>query len=283
MVKGPATKVPKDWKVFLTNDDKTSLTSLAKGMGQRHAIKLKGKQVLHVCEEKCITLNSVNRRTLSEEAEYLFSNQEDRSFCTIFILQQALQMTQLYLLDHQSKMCVCSFSNFPLEIILNVLGCWCFGRQAEQPAFVLRLTKFLSAFQHFHCLCFILHDMRQSEVFIGRAILAVHVSLFKCCFVVVTSGNFCWEGEAFVALFQKVTHSTYVGHQELSVFHLAIVHLSEYWMVFDQLFPLFMLEYSWHFDLYLGIQRDLKLYFKCTIAGMSWIVLKMVCLQYLIV
>eukprot|EP00745_Piridium_sociabile_P026705 TRINITY_DN42673_c0_g1_i18.p1 TRINITY_DN42673_c0_g1~~TRINITY_DN42673_c0_g1_i18.p1 ORF type:complete len:760 (+),score=189.88 TRINITY_DN42673_c0_g1_i18:236-2515(+) len=83
LVKGPATKVPRDWKTFLSNDEnKTSFTRFLleewKKDNNRYAPKLQGRQVLFVCQEKCVRLTTVNgQTTLSEEVEELCSNHEE--------------------------------------------------------------------------------------------------------------------------------------------------------------------------------------------------------------
>jgi hypothetical protein len=61
--KGPATKVPRDWKTFLSNDEnKTSFTRflLEEWKKDKYAPKLQGRQVLFVCQEKCVRLTTDN-------------------------------------------------------------------------------------------------------------------------------------------------------------------------------------------------------------------------------
>ena len=63
LVKGPSTKLPKDWKAFLTNNkNKSSLTKLLLEEWQkdRYAPKLYKHELFFVCEERCVCLTSLD-------------------------------------------------------------------------------------------------------------------------------------------------------------------------------------------------------------------------------
>ncbi|KAK3735621.1 hypothetical protein QZH41_007397 [Actinostola sp. cb2023] len=81
LVRGPLTKVPRDWKKFLSNgENKRRLSNflLEEWKNDRFAEKLQGREVVVVCEEKAVCLTSVNdQQTVSEEMLELCSTQEE--------------------------------------------------------------------------------------------------------------------------------------------------------------------------------------------------------------
>ncbi|KAK3745436.1 hypothetical protein QZH41_005085 [Actinostola sp. cb2023] len=81
LVRGPLTKVPRDWKKFLSNgENKRRLSNflLEEWKNDRFAEKLQGREVVVVCEEKAVCLTGVNgQQTVSEEMLELCSTQEE--------------------------------------------------------------------------------------------------------------------------------------------------------------------------------------------------------------
>ena len=80
LIRGSLTKVPRDWKQFLRNEEnKTRLTHFLLGewKGERYTAKLKGRRVFFVCENKCFCLSSNGKDTVCEEVDELNSTQEE--------------------------------------------------------------------------------------------------------------------------------------------------------------------------------------------------------------
>ena len=80
LVKGPSTKVPRDWKKFLRNEEnKRRLCSflLEEWKKGKYAPKLQGKHLVFV-ERKCISLKSIDgKNVVTEEVEKLCSSHEE--------------------------------------------------------------------------------------------------------------------------------------------------------------------------------------------------------------
>ncbi|XP_041373542.1 uncharacterized protein LOC121386637 [Gigantopelta aegis] len=81
LIIGTLTKVPRDWKKFLSNDKNKQRFIhflLDEWKKDKYGSKLLGKKVLFVCENKYISLsNSDGTHTVSEEVEELISTQEE--------------------------------------------------------------------------------------------------------------------------------------------------------------------------------------------------------------
>ena len=81
LVKGPSTKVPRDWKKFLCNEEnKRRLCSflLDEWKKGKYAPKLQGKHLVFVNERKCISLKSIDgKNVVTEEVEKLCSSHEE--------------------------------------------------------------------------------------------------------------------------------------------------------------------------------------------------------------
>ena len=81
LIQGPSTKVPRDWKAFLSNDkNKMNLTKflLQEWKTNKFAPKLHGRTIMFVCEDTCTKLTSVDGlTTLSEQVLELCSDQEE--------------------------------------------------------------------------------------------------------------------------------------------------------------------------------------------------------------
>ena len=80
-MKGPSTKVPRDWKKFLCNEEnKRRLCSflLDEWKKGKYAPKLQGKHLVFVNERKCISLKSIDgKNVVTEEVEKLCSSHEE--------------------------------------------------------------------------------------------------------------------------------------------------------------------------------------------------------------
>ena len=78
-MKGPSTKVPRDWKKFLSNEEnKRRLCSflLDEWKKGKYAPKLQGKHLVFVNERKCISLKSIDgKNVVTEQVEKLCSSQ----------------------------------------------------------------------------------------------------------------------------------------------------------------------------------------------------------------
>ena len=81
LIKGSSTKVPRNWKTFLSNDEnKQNPTKflLDEWKQDKYATKLKGRQIMFVCGDHCTCLLSADGlTTLSESVEELCSTQEE--------------------------------------------------------------------------------------------------------------------------------------------------------------------------------------------------------------
>ena len=81
LVKGPSTKFPRDWKRFFCNEvNKRRLCSflLEEWKKDKYAWKLNGKSLIVVNERSCISLRSLDGKSIiSEEIEELCSSQEE--------------------------------------------------------------------------------------------------------------------------------------------------------------------------------------------------------------
>ena len=81
LIKGSSTKVPRNRKTFLSNDEnKQNLTKflLDEWKQDKYATKLKGRQIMFVCGDHCTCLLSADGlTTLSESVEELCSTQEE--------------------------------------------------------------------------------------------------------------------------------------------------------------------------------------------------------------
>jgi len=81
LIGGPRTKVPRDWKQFLlNNDNKKQLTNfiLEEWKQDKYAPKLHMREVLFVCEKRVIKLNCPDGRiTIAEEVRRLYSSHEE--------------------------------------------------------------------------------------------------------------------------------------------------------------------------------------------------------------
>lgn len=81
IIKGALTKVPRDWKTFLSNDEnKKRLTKflLDEWKSDKYANNLKDRNVLFVCGRNCVSLSSSDgRTTTAEDIEALRSSQEE--------------------------------------------------------------------------------------------------------------------------------------------------------------------------------------------------------------
>lgn len=81
LIGGPRTKVPRDWKQFLLNDDnKKQLTNfiLEQWKQDKYAPRLHMREVLFVCEKRVIKLHSPGGRiTIAEEVRRLYSSHEE--------------------------------------------------------------------------------------------------------------------------------------------------------------------------------------------------------------
>ena len=81
LVKGPSTKVPRDWKKFLCNEEnKRPLCSflLDEWKKGKCAPQLQGKHLVFVNERKCISLKSIDgKNVVTEEVEKLCSSHEE--------------------------------------------------------------------------------------------------------------------------------------------------------------------------------------------------------------
>ena len=81
LLKGPLTKIPRDWKSFLSNEEnKQSLIKflLAEWKKVQYAPQLKDRLVVYVCESKCYSLTSENGEEVTcREIEELNSDQEE--------------------------------------------------------------------------------------------------------------------------------------------------------------------------------------------------------------
>ena len=78
---GPSTKLPRDFKAFMLNaSNKTQLLRflLSEWQTDRYAVRLRGKSLYFVCEERCVCLTSINGLTTDcQEIECLYSDQEE--------------------------------------------------------------------------------------------------------------------------------------------------------------------------------------------------------------
>ena len=115
LVKGPVTKIPRDWKSFLFNDEnKTSLMRFLLEK-DKYAPKIQGRQVLFVCQEKCVKLTTTNRETnLSEKMEELCSNHEVADIRIVLHcllkFSQTIKQTVLFdtgTRDKKRRFCLC--------------------------------------------------------------------------------------------------------------------------------------------------------------------------------
>ncbi len=81
LIKGPSTKVPKDWKSFLQNSkNKEQLLRLllAEWQKDEYAAKLHGRELMFVCGEECIALTSNDGREVKGRViQELASSQEE--------------------------------------------------------------------------------------------------------------------------------------------------------------------------------------------------------------
>lgn len=80
LVKGPSTRIPKEWKAFLQNNtNKENLIGLILSEWQKdaYASRLKNRQVLFVYKETCYSLTSDGHTVQTEQIEELSSSQEE--------------------------------------------------------------------------------------------------------------------------------------------------------------------------------------------------------------
>ena len=81
LVKGPSSKVPRDWKKFSRNEEnKRRLCSFLLGewKKRKYAPKLQGKHLVFVNERECISLKSIDgNNVVAEEVEKLCSSHEE--------------------------------------------------------------------------------------------------------------------------------------------------------------------------------------------------------------
>ena len=81
LIKGPSTKIPRDWKIFLMNErNKENLSEflLKEWRTEKYANKLQGKALLFVCKGTCTQLTSNDGKTvLAKIAHELESNHEE--------------------------------------------------------------------------------------------------------------------------------------------------------------------------------------------------------------
>lgn len=95
MLKGEATKKPRDWKVFLSNEEnKVQLIKLLLKVwsSDQYASKLKGRKFIFICETKAYLITSDDGKTThKEELKDLTSSQEETDSRVVLYLKYAEQ------------------------------------------------------------------------------------------------------------------------------------------------------------------------------------------------
>ena len=95
LLSGPKTKTPRDWKLFMSNEEnKTQLIKLllSEWRKLRYAARLRGRQLFFVCREDCICLTSSNGVLVEARPEEdLFSSHEEADTRMILHCQHIAQ------------------------------------------------------------------------------------------------------------------------------------------------------------------------------------------------
>lgn len=93
LIKGPKTKVPRDWKAFMgNNENKKQLVKLllTEWSKDKYAQKIKGRRIMFACEEECMCICSLDGVTVTSSAvEKLFTSQEEADTRIILHLEHA--------------------------------------------------------------------------------------------------------------------------------------------------------------------------------------------------